>query len=194
MEYFLFILFKFLICFSSLMILLSRNPIHSILYFILVFFNGSGLLLLLGAEFLALVYVVVYVGAIAVLFLFIVMMLNVRVIEETETQLKYLPVSLLFGFFLSYEFLGYIIDVKNFIKVYSVFDIASNNVDITNIEQIGILVFTVYYNVFLICSLILLLAMIGSIVLTLYHNKEIKRQEIYKQVLIDFKQTLKYKV
>lgn len=194
MEYFLFFLFKCLICFSSIMILLSRNPIHSILYFILVFFNGSGLLLLLGAEFLALVYVVVYVGAIAVLFLFIVMMLNVKIIEETETQIKYLPVSLLLGFFFSYEFLGYMIDITNFIKIYSIFDVVSSKVDVTNIEQIGILVFTVYYNVFLICSLILLLAMVGSIILTLYHNRDIKRQFIYKQVLIDFKETLKYKV
>jgi NADH-quinone oxidoreductase subunit J len=104
LEIVLFFLFSSIAIASGIMVVSSKNPVHSILYLVLVFFNASGLLLLIKVEFLAMIFLVVYVGAIAVLFLFVVMMLNIRIAELSENTLRYMPIGGLIGFIFIFEF------------------------------------------------------------------------------------------
>lgn len=192
----LFYFFSALTIISATCVISSTNPIHSVLYLILVFCSSSGLLILLHVEFLAMVYVMVYVGAIAVLFLFVVMMLNVRLIQFNLNMLKYLPLG---GIVALVFFLEIFIIIKNELDLnkddkidHSYIDWSSNLETITNIDAIGRLIYTHYFYLFLLSGMILLVAMIGAIVLTMYRRNLVLRQNIYEQVSRDFKKTIKY--
>ena len=185
MEYLFFVFFKFAILFSAICVVLARNPIYSVLFLVLVFCNSAGLLILLGAEFLAFVFVVVYVGAIAVLFLFVVMMINFKMIELNRSMLSYFHLSAYLIIIVSLElslilFNDYVPDVSYASLAYT------NWVDIffsiSNIKALGTLLYTHYVLLFILSGFILLVAMLGSIVLTLLHRTNMKRQEIYTQV------------
>jgi NADH-quinone oxidoreductase subunit J len=153
-----------------------------VLYLILAFFNAAGLFLLLGAEFLAMLLVIVYVGAVAVLFLFVVMMLDVDFVELREGFLHYLPVGALVGVILLVELLlvlgSWVIDPG----ALSVAAPVPPPSDLTNVEALGRILYTRYVYFFEIAGLVLLVAMIGAIVLTLHHKERVKRQVISAQV------------
>ena len=175
-----FYLFSAVLLASGLMVVAARNPVHSVLFLILAFVNAAALFLLLGAEFLALILIVVYVGAVAVLFLFVVMMLDVDFAELRQGFLHYLPTGALIGIVILCEVLiaigGYVIAPD---------EIASVPVPtpgaISNTEAIGLLLYTRYLFYFQLAGLVLLVAMIGAIVLTLRHKEGVKRQSIAAQ-------------
>ncbi len=178
-----FYLFSFVTIGAALMVIASRNPVHSVLFLILAFFNSAGLFILLGAEFLAMILVVVYVGAVAVLFLFVVMMLDVDFVEMRQGFLQYLPVGGVVGIILMAELIavlgGTLISP----------DVAGEAVapippaqEMSNIAAIGQLLYTEYVYFFQAAGLILLVAMVGAIVLTLRHKEGVKRQNIAAQV------------
>jgi len=200
-DIFLFYLFAMLALLSGFCTVTSKNPIHSVLFLVFVFFNTAGLLILLGAEFLAMLFLIVYVGAVAVLFLFVMMMLNVKISESTSAIYRYLPI----GLFLSVLFLFEIylivegdlnsIDVVEFSKcdyfvLQNEFLVNILWVDSvfspTNVDVIGSVLFTYYAYFFIMASFILLVAMIGAIALTLHRRSDVRRQEIYKQLQRDF--------
>ena len=171
---------------SAFMVIASRNPVHSVLFLILCFFNASGLFMLMGAEFLALILIVVYVGAVAVLFLFVVMMLDVDFAELREGFLQYLPIGGIIGAILAIElifvFTSMSIDVgSGAAAVQPIPDMAETS----NIKAIGDLLYTKYIFFFQLSGMILLVAMIGAIVLTLSHRPNVKRQNIAEQVARD---------
>jgi len=162
---------------SAVMVIAARNPVHSVLFLILAFFTSAGLLVLIGAEFLAMLLVVVYVGAVAVLFLFVVMMLDVDFVELKQGFLSYLP----FGLFVGAVFLAEIVlasfaGLENHVGAFD----ASPGAE-TNAEAIGQVMYTQYMLLFQLAGIVLLVAMIGAIVLTLRHRPETKRQSIAKQ-------------
>jgi NADH-quinone oxidoreductase subunit J len=167
---------------SGVMVVGSRNPVHSVLFLILAFFNAAGLFVILGAEFLAMILVVVYVGAVAVLFLFVVMMLDVDFVELRQGLLNYLPVGALVGIVLLAELLivlggwAFAPDVANTVVV----PIPGAG-GITNTAALGEILYTRYVFFFQSAGIILLVAMIGAIVLTLRHKVGVKRQNIGEQ-------------
>lgn len=165
---------------SAVMVIASRNPVHSVLFLILAFVNASGLFILMGAEFLAMILVVVYVGAVAVLFLFVIMMLDVDFAELREGFLEYLPFGLLIGAIFLAELLliagGWAIN-PTLIKT-AVAPIPAN---VTNTEALGLVLYTKYIHYFQLSGIVLLVAMIGAIVLTLRHKPNVKRQDINVQ-------------
>ncbi|RTL54511.1 MAG: NADH-quinone oxidoreductase subunit J [Bradyrhizobiaceae bacterium] len=165
---------------SAIMVVTSRNPVHSVLFLILAFVNAAGLFLLLGAEFLAMILIVVYVGAVAVLFLFVIMMLDVDFAELRQGFIEYLPFGLLIGAVFLAELLlvagGWAINPSLSKSVAS--PIASG---VSNTEAIGLVLYTRYIHYFQISGLVLLVAMIGAIVLTLRHKASVKRQSIAAQ-------------
>ena len=214
----LFYLFSSLTLLSAIMVIQSRNPVHSVLFLILVFLNSAGLLLLLGLDFFAMLFLVVYVGAIAVLFLFVVMMLNVKSAEISEKRLRYLPVGGLLGLLFLVEIV-YIVDndliversnlsalfidqstqseghtslynsdhIPSTIQWYQLVEPYSN------IESIGMVMYTYYLLFFLLASLILLVAMIGAILLTMHKAVSTKRQQVFQQNSREFAKTV-YKI
>jgi len=260
----LFYLFSTLCILSGIMVIRSKNPVHSVLFLILVFCNASGLLILLGLDFFAMVFLVVYVGAIAVLFLFVVMMLNIKLVEINENILRYLPIGGLIGLIFLFEIFLIIdsdlIPILGFPKKFStdfflssglfnafltslfsircifnfqedifstVLAISAFKLDLgrflmesslsfeevvqihqqisdpffftqwsnlvnasSNIESIGVLIYTYYFYFFLLASLILLVSMIGAIVLTMHRGVELKRQEIFEQNSREFTKTI----
>jgi NADH-quinone oxidoreductase subunit J len=164
---------------SAFMVIAARNPVHSVLYLILAFVNASGLFLLMGAEFLAMILVVVYVGAVAVLFLFVVMMLDVDFAELRQGFLNYLPVGALVGIVFLVELLlvvGAWAIGPNLPKVLPISPTMSNT------EALGLVLYTKYVYFFQAAGMVLLVAMIGAIVLTLRHKEGVKRQNISDQV------------
>lgn len=249
---YLLIIFCLLALFCSFMVIASKNPIHSILYLILVFCNVTFVLILLGVEFIAIIFLIVYVGAIAVLFLFVVMMLNIKILELDEVFWRYIPAGLLisscflfqlfaFGFSFNivevfslllnsgfysvhklalsfseipkisgllvngiyvtpvlsdfqindYAFINTIYKTDSFFCFVRLSDFSVNllplNLEITNTEVLGWLIYTYTFFIFLVVSLILLISMIGSIILVLNQNINIKRQVIFRQSLRDLK-------
>jgi NADH-quinone oxidoreductase subunit J len=176
-----FYLFSGLMLASAFMVIAARNPVHSVLFLILAFVNAAGLFILLGAEFLAMILIVVYVGAVAVLFLFVVMMLDVDFSQLREGFARYLPIGLLVAGILTVEMVMIAVNV-------AVNGAAAKNAlpqtslpDVTNTETIGRALYTDYVYVFQAAGLVLLVAMIGAIVLTLRHKPGIKRQSIPAQ-------------
>jgi NADH-quinone oxidoreductase subunit J len=168
---------------SAVAVISARNPVHSVLFLILAFFSSAGLMVLLGAEFLAMLLVVVYVGAVAVLFLFVVMMLDVDFAELRQGFLQYLPIGALVG----------VIFLAELLLVVAGWTIAPTMSEtiaapippiagIPNTEAIGGVLYTRYVYFFQAAGLILLVAMVGAIVLTLRHRERIKRQDISQQV------------
>jgi NADH-quinone oxidoreductase subunit J len=162
---------------SAVMVIASRNPVHSVLFLILAFVNASGLFVLMGAEFLAMILVVVYVGAVAVLFLFVIMMLDVDFAELRQGFLNYLPVGLVIGAIFLAELLlvagGWVISPALTKSV-----AAPIPTNVTNAEALGLVLYTKYVHYFQLAGAVLLVAMIGAIVLTLRHKANVKRQSI----------------
>ena len=174
-------LFSSIIVISSIAVISARNPVHSVLFLILAFANSSGLFVLLGAEFLAMIFLIVYVGAVAVLFLFVVMMLNIDLESISLHIKKYIYSGLVVGFILLIELIlsGYSWDL---IKDDLVFQREKAMNNITNTQQIGNVMYTEYFLLFQIAGSILLVAMIGAIVFTLRNKEGVIRQNISQQV------------
>ncbi|WP_029355796.1 NADH-quinone oxidoreductase subunit J [Bosea sp. 117] len=164
---------------SAFMVIASRNPVHSVLFLILTFVNAAGLFILIGAEFLAMILVVVYVGAVAVLFLFVVMMLDVDFVELRQGFLQYLPIGALVGLVFLAE-LVLVFGSWTFGEGVTGAVVATPS-DVTNTVQIGRVLYTDYVYFFQAAGLVLLVAMIGAIVLTLRHKENVKRQSIAAQ-------------
>jgi len=165
---------------SAVMVIVSRNPVHSVLFLILAFVNASGLFVLMGAEFLAMILIVVYVGAVAVLFLFVIMMLDVDFVELREGFTEYLPVGLVVGGIFLVELLmtvGFWVINPAVTRTIT----AAIPTDVTNTEALGLVLYTKYIHYFQLAGVVLLVAMIGAIVLTLRHKTNIKRQSIPAQ-------------
>ncbi len=178
-----FYLFASITVAAGFMVIASRNPVHSVLFLILAFVNSAGLFILLGAEFLAMILIVVYVGAVAVLFLFVVMMLDVDFAELRAGFLRYLPVGALIGVILLIEL---VLVVGSWTITADVSARATAPVpplaNVTNTEALGRILYTKYVYFFEAAGMILLVAMIGAIVLTLHHKEGVKRQSIPRQV------------
>jgi NADH-quinone oxidoreductase subunit J len=179
-----FYLFAAITVASGLMVISARNPVHAVLFLILAFFNAAGLFVLLGAEFLAMILVVVYVGAVAVLFLFVVMMLDVDFAELRAGFIRYAPLGALVGLVVLVELV--MVVLSNIVQPGSArtasAPIPPAGSGITNTEAIGQVLYTKYAFFFEAAGLILLVAMIGAIVLTLRHKEGVKRQSIAAQV------------
>jgi NADH-quinone oxidoreductase subunit J len=167
---------------SAVMVVVARNPVHAALFLILVFVNAAGLFVLMGAEFLAMILVVVYVGAVAVLFLFVIMMLDIDYGRMREGFLEYLPFGLLIGVIFLFELLliagGWVIS-PNLTKTITS-PIPGN---VSNTEALGLVLYTRYIHYFQVAGMVLLVAMVGAIVLTLRHKARVKRQSIVEQNL-----------
>jgi len=166
---------------SAFAVISARNPVHSVLFLILTFFTAAGLFVLLGAEFLAMLLVVVYVGAVAVLFLFVVMMLDVDFTELKKGFVQYLPAGLIVALLLMVE-LGLVAGAATSAGGAPISLSPAEPSPITNAEAIGRVLYTDYLLLFQMAGLILLVAMIGAIVLTLRHRPGVKRQDIAAQV------------
>lgn len=188
-----------LILVNAAMIIINKNPVHSILFLVLVFVCTTALLILLGVEFIAMLFLVVYVGAITVLFLFVVMMLNVKIIELNERFIKYLPIGIFIGLIFLMEVL-FLIDSNLTTPNISLLESYNNNltnmllnnyfvttnnyfeiISLTNIEQIGNVLYNKYVYLFLLGGMVLLIAMLGAIILTLNQKLKNKKQEYYTQ-------------
>ena len=165
---------------GGLMTVISRNPVHSVLWLILAFLSSAGLFVLLGAEFVAMLLIIVYVGAVAVLFLFVVMMLDVDFAELKAEMARYMPLALLIG----------VVILMQLSMAFGAWDyagaaagnISSPNGDMQNTAALGMLIYDKYIMLFQLAGLILLVAMIGAIVLTLRHRTDIKRQNVIAQM------------
>ena len=166
---------------SGVMVIASRNPVHSVLFLILAFFNAAGLFVLLGAEFLAMILVVVYVGAVAVLFLFVVMMLDINFVELRQGFLQYLPVGALIGLMLLVE-LVLMFGAWAFAPEAASVARAPTPDNLSNTAALGALLYTRYVYAFQAAGMILLVAMIGAIVLTLRAREGVRHQKIAQQI------------
>ena len=170
-----FYLFALVICLSGLMVISSRNPVHSVLFLILAFFNAAGLFILLNAEFLAMLLVVVYVGAVAVLFLFVVMMLDINFSELREGFQKYRPLGLVIGGILIAEL------IATFFEYSDMSTKLPAQQGVHNTRALGQVIYTDYIYLFQLAGLILLVAMVGAIALTLRRRSGVRRQVISEQ-------------
>jgi len=178
-----FYLFASICVASAVMVIASRNPVHSVLFLILAFANAAGLFVLAGAEFLAMILVIVYVGAVAVLFLFVVMMLDVDFAELRQGFLNYLPVGGLIGAVFLVELLWLLVAWVVAPGAARVLATPITPLDTTsNTAQLGLVLYTRYVYFFEAAGLVLLVAMIGAIVLTLRHKPNVKRQNVADQV------------
>jgi NADH-quinone oxidoreductase subunit J len=168
---------------SGTMVIAARNPVHSVLFLILAFFNAAALFVLMGAEFLAMVLVIVYVGAVAVLFLFVVMMLDINFAELRQGFMRYLPVGALIGLVLLAELImvggTWVFSADAEMAVSDKFYMSG---EITNAHALGLVLYTKYIYLFQAAGLVLLVAMIGAIVLTFRQRPGVRRQKIGKQV------------
>ena len=178
-----FYLFAAITVAAGFMVIASRNPVHSVLFLILAFFNAAALFVLLGAEFLALILVIVYVGAVAVLFLFVVMMLDIDFAELRQGCLQYLPVGALVCIILQIELM---LIFGSWVIAPEAAGIAAAPApaitEVHNTRALGRIIYTQYVHLFQAAGMILLVAMIGAIVLTLRHKPNVKRQVIRDQV------------
>ncbi len=178
-----FYLFAVIAVGSAIMVISARNPVHSVLFLILVFFNAAGLFVLMGAEFLAMILVIVYVGAVAVMFMFVVMMLDINFAELRQGFLRYLPIGGLIGLILLGELLvilgGWTLAPEALREVAA--PVPSVH-EVTNTAALGHLIYTHYLLLFQVAGLVLLVAMIGAIVLTHRRRPGVRRQSIAAQV------------
>jgi NADH-quinone oxidoreductase subunit J len=176
----LFYIFAALAVASGVLVVSSRNPVHSVLFLILAFFNAAGLFVLIGAEFLAMILVIVYVGAVAVLFLFVVMMLDIDFAQVRAGFVRYLPVGALAGFILLAEL---VLVIGSRVVTPGVPNpMAAGGVPLTNTRALGDILYTRYLFAFQGAGLILLVAMVGAIVLTLRRRTDVRRQSIPAQL------------
>ena len=176
----MFYVFAALAVASGVLVVSSRNPVHSVLFLIAAFFNAAGLFVLIGAEFLAMILVIVYVGAVAVLFLFVVMMLDIDFAQLRGGFVRYLPIGALVGFILLAELL--LVIGSWAIAPGLPNPAAASGVPLTNTRALGDILYTRYLLAFQGAGLILLVAMIGAIVLTLRHRADVRRQSISAQL------------
>lgn len=189
-----FYLFAAITIASAIMVISARNPVHSVLFLILSFFTAAGLFVLIGVEFLAMILVIVYVGAVAVLFLFVVMMLDINFVELREGFLQYVPVGALVGLILLVELL-LILSGTSIAP-----EVAGRGVEptppldeLTNTEALGQILYTKYVYLFQAAGMILLIAMIGAIVLTLRQRAGVRRQSISAQTSRTVEQSVEIK-
>ena len=178
-----FYIFAFFTIGSGVLVISARNPVHSVLFLILAFFNSAGLFVLLGAEFLAMILVVVYVGAVAVLFLFVVMMLDINFVEFRQGFLQYLPTGAMIGLILLVELAvivgGQAIALETIkVKTWPIPPIEK----VSNTQALGELFYTHYIYLFQAAGMILLVSMVGAIVLTHRHRQGARKQQIHEQV------------
>jgi NADH-quinone oxidoreductase subunit J len=178
---------------SGLLVVTARNPVHSVLWLILSFFSAAGLFVLLGAEFLAMLLVVVYVGAVAVLFLFVVMMLDVDFVKLREGYARYLPLAGIVAVVLLVEMIIISVVVANGGAAAGSTGPVAATADQTNVEAIGRVLYTDYVYIFQAAGIVLLIAMIGAIILTLRVRPGVKRQDIASQVARDAKTAMEVK-
>ncbi len=176
-----FYMFAALLLISAALVITLRNPVHAVMFLILAFFNGAGLFLLAGAELLAMVLLVVYVGAVLVLFLFIIMMLDVDYDELRAGMIRHAPLGLLIGGVLVAELLIVFFGWRS-AEVAQGLRMAPTPEGITNAEALGRILYTDHVFFFQLAGIILLVAMIGAIVLSLHHRKDVRRQNIAEQV------------
>jgi NADH-quinone oxidoreductase subunit J len=168
---------------SAIMVIAARNPVHSVLFLILAFVNAAGLFVLLGAEFLAMILIVVYVGAVAVLFLFVVMMLDVDFAELRHGFLNYLPVGFVVGGVLLAELIFVVVArvIQSGVPKAIALPLSATGA-VSNTQALGLVLYTRYVYFFEAAGIILLVAMIGAIVLTLQRKPDVKRQAIADQL------------
>ena len=179
----MFYVFSFMVLMSAVMVISSKNPVHSVLFLILAFFNAAGLFVLIGAEYIAMTLVIVYVGAVAVLFLFVVMMLDINYAELRQGFISYLPVGVSVALVLLVEltmafYAGILANEQKAPALQPIPDATK----VTNTHAIGQVLYTDYIFLFQLSGLVLLVAMIGAIVLTLRSRPGVRRQNIGKQV------------
>ncbi|KIN72986.1 NADH-quinone oxidoreductase subunit J [Sulfitobacter guttiformis] len=184
MSVFAFYLFAVSVIAGGLFTVISRNPVHSVLWLILSFLSAAGLFVLLGAEFVAMLLIIVYVGAVAVLFLFVVMMLDIDFAELKAEMAKYMPLALLIG----------LVILMQFVMAFGAWEANTaaeglrqqvTDPDVMNTQALGMILYDEYFLLFQLSGLILLTAMIGAIVLTLRHRKDVKRQDVVAQMMRD---------
>ncbi|MEH6737182.1 MAG: NADH-quinone oxidoreductase subunit J [Sulfitobacter sp.] len=184
MSVFAFYLFAISVVAGGLFTVISRNPVHSVLWLILSFLSAAGLFVLLGAEFVAMLLIIVYVGAVAVLFLFVVMMLDVDFAELKAEMAKYMPLALLIG----------VVILMQFVLAFGAWETNAaadglrtqvTDTDVSNTAALGLILYDEYFLLFQLSGLILLVAMIGAIVLTLRHRGDVKRQDVVAQMMRD---------
>lgn len=168
---------------AGFFVTVSRNPVHSVLWLILAFLSASGLFVLLGAEFVAMLLIVVYVGAVAVLFLFVVMMLDIDFAELRGEMAKYMPLGLLIGVVILMQIA---LGIGVWVQADGAMDmrqaVAPDMAQVENAKALGLLIYDRYGFLFQLSGLILLVAMIGAILLTLRHRKDVKRQNVLQQM------------
>ncbi|MCR9147064.1 MAG: NADH-quinone oxidoreductase subunit J [Rhodobacteraceae bacterium] len=181
---FSFYLFAISLLTGGLFTVIARNPVHSVLWLILSFISAAGLFVLLGAEFVAMLLIIVYVGAVAVLFLFVVMMLDVNFAELKAEMAKYMPLALLIGIILLMQF-GLAFGNWHMADGAENARAAVTPTEMDNTKALGMLLYDKYFLIFQMSGLILLVAMIGAIVLTLRHRTDVKRQDVLAQMYRD---------
>lgn len=184
MIIFAFYLFALTTLVAGLFTVISRNPVHSVLWLILAFFSSAGLFVLIGAEFVAMLLVIVYVGAVAVLFLFVVMMLDVDFAALRAEMAKYLPLAVLIGIVILMQ-LGIAFGSWEASPLADTQRGAEIVAGVQNTEALGLIIYDRYLLLFQLAGLILLVAMIGAIVLTMRHRSDIKRQDVLQQMWRD---------
>ncbi len=178
-----FYVFAAIVVASGAMVVVSRNPVYSVLFLILAFFNAAALFLLIGAEFIAMILVIVYVGAVAVLFLFVVMMLDINLAKLREGFLDYLPIGAMIGIALLAEILfglGVLGSTSGTVSTFS--QAGAQVLAVDNTRAIGRVLYTQYFYLFQVAGLVLLVAMIGAIVLTLRRRPGVRRQRVSEQL------------
>ena len=188
-----FYLFAAITVAAGFMVIAARNPVHSVLYLILAFFTSAGLFVLIGAEFIAMILVIVYVGAVAVLFLFVVMMLDINFTELRQGFLQYLPIGGLIGVVLLVELFMVLAAWQFGPDVAGMAEPQATTGGVSNTEALGGLLYTQYVYAFQASGIILLIAMIGAIVLTHRTRPGVKKQRISSQVYRDPKTTIEVK-
>ncbi len=211
----IFLILTFLTVVCACFVVISKNPIHSLLFLVLIFILATIIFLILGVEFIAMLFLVLYIGAIVVLFLFVVMMLNVRILELNERIISYIPIAItiVFIFFiliLTILRMNFIVeksliwnnflDITNFFINELVFFnyknvkyiFFQNFISYSNLNLIGFVLYTEYIYIFLLCGIILLIAMIGSIILTLQNISLSKKQDYYFQTSQDILKSIRY--
>ena len=178
-----FYIFSFVMLLSALMVISTKNPVHSVLFLILAFLNAAGIFVILHAEFLAMILIIVYVGAVAVLFLFVVMMLDIKSTIEKSNILQYMPIGLFIGFVFIAELVIVLINTKLELSNMQILSNPLNKfAELSNTKAIGSVLYTDYILHFQLAGVILLVAMIGSIVLTLRERTGVKRQSVEEQL------------
>lgn len=179
----IFYLFAAVIAASAFLVIAARNPVHSVLFLILAFFTAAGLFILIGAEFLGMILLIVYVGAVAVLFLFVVMMLDIDVAQLRQGFLQYLPIGALVGLILLIELVLVLGSWAATPLAESARALPTPPLEaVSNTEALGLVLYTRYVHLFQVAGMILLVAMVGAIVLTLRSREGVRRQTIVQQV------------